>query len=675
MESDQHYPHIFAPLDLGFTTLKNRVIMGSMHTGLEEEKDGYLKMAAYIDARAKGGVGMIVTGGIAPNRAGSLVPFGSKLSTQKEAAKIGILAESAHEYDCKILLQILHAGRYAYHPFAKAPSRIKAPIAPFKPWAFTRCGIRRTLKDFTHTAKLAQDCGFDGIELMGSEGYLITQFLSAKTNQRRDQYGGDYVNRMRMPIDLVDSVRQSVGADFIIMFRLSLLDLVPYGSSWEEIVMLAQALEQAGVTIINTGIGWHEARVPTIATMVPRGAFTKVTHKLKQHTTVPLVTSNRINAPDQIEDLLEQGVADLVSMARPFLADPEFMNKAANNQANQINTCIACNQACLDHIFQKKTASCLVNPLACHEHSFKIRAAKRPKKIAVVGAGPAGLACALTAAQRGHQVTLFEQASQIGGQFNIAKQIPGKEEFAETLRYYQVLLAKHQVTIKLNHKVESAELSADLFDEVVLATGITPRALMIPGHDHAKVYSYLDVIRDKKPVGDKVVIIGAGGIGFDVADYLLEEPQPTKQEFYQRWGIDINMNHRGGLLPEPIKPVSKHEITMCQRKPGKLGAGLGKTTGWIHRLQLKNHRVKMLNSVSYIKVDDEGLHIERNNGKAEVLTADTIIVCAGQEPLVELEGALRMNGMSVHKIGGADLAAELDAKRAILQATKLAANL
>jgi 2,4-dienoyl-CoA reductase (NADPH2) len=674
MSQEQAYPHTFTPLDLGYTTLKNRVIMGSMHTGLEEEPDGHHKMAAYVKARAKGGVGLIVTGGIAPNRAGSLVPFGCKLSTPKEAKALSLLPQSAHEYDCKVLLQILHAGRYAYHPFAKAPSRVKAPIAPFKPWAFTRCGIRRTIKDFAHTAKLAKDAGFDGVEIMGSEGYLLTQFLSGKTNKRRDNYGGDYENRMRMPVDLVDCVRQTVGEDFIIMFRLSLLDLVPYGSSWDEIVMLAAALEKAGVSIINTGIGWHEARVPTIATMVPRGAFTPITHKLKANTTVPLVTSNRINAPEQIEDILSQGVADLVSMARPFLADPEFMNKAANNEANRINTCIACNQACLDHIFLKKSATCLVNPLACRESSFKISSASKIKKIAVVGAGPAGLAGALTAAQRGHEVTLYEKSSEIGGQFNIAKQIPGKEEFNETLRYYRVELARLKVKIILNHEVSADELVGAGFDEVVLATGITPRKLALEGHDHAKVCSYLDVIRDKKPVGEKVVIIGAGGIGFDVADYLLEEPQPTKQEFYKRWGIDITMEHRGGLLPQPELPKIKHDITMCQRKSGKLGAGLGKTTGWIHRLQLKMHRVTMLDSVTYRKIDDEGLHIERN-GKTQVIAADTIIVCAGQEPLATLEGALRAKNVSVHKVGGADVAAELDAKRAILQATELAATL
>lgn len=674
MQPYQAYPHMFMPLDLGFTQLKNRVIMGSMHTGLEEEPNGFEKLAAYFSERAKGGVALMVTGGIAPNRSGALVPFSSKLTNEKEIYAHQLLTAAVHEHDSKVLLQILHAGRYAYHPFSKAPSAVKSPITPFKPWAFTKNGIKKTIKDFARTAKLAKEAGYDGVEVMGSEGYLITQFLSTATNKRRDKWGGEYANRMCFATAIVDAIRQEVGDAFILMFRLSMLDLLPHGSSWEEIVLLAQALEQAGVNIINTGIGWHEARIPTIATMVPRMAFTPVTKKLKQVINIPVVTSNRINAPDQIEKCISEGYADLVSMARPFLADPDFVIKAQQDAADSINTCIACNQACLDHIFSKKVASCLVNPRACHETSLQILPARNVDRIAVIGAGPAGLAFALTAAKRGHEIVLFDTHDSIGGQFNLAKQIPGKEEFYETLRYFQVELAKYDVSIHLNTKVKPDDIERKDFSTVILATGIIPRLPNIPGINHPKVYSYLDVLRDKKVVGERVIIIGAGGIGFDVATYLLAASGGSTKDFYETWGIDIEVTHRGGVLPEIATPHPAHHITMCQRKAGKLGKHLGKTTGWIHRLQLKRHQVKMLDEVEYQRIDDAGLHILHKQ-EASILPADNIIICAGQLPLADLEQGLLTKGIEVYKVGGAQMALELDAKRAIADATRLATQI
>lgn len=671
------YPLLSEPLDLGFTTLKNRIIMGSMHTGLEEEKNGFERLAAFYEERAKGGVALMVTGGIAPNRRGWLSPFAAKLTSSREAEKHRVITSAVHAYESKILLQILHAGRYAYHPFSVAPSRLKSPITPFKPWALTKRGIRRTIEDFIRCAQLAKQAGYDGVEVMGSEGYLINQFLVTHTNHRNDEWGGTYENRMKFAIAIIEGIRQRLGPDFIIMYRLSMLDLIPDGSSWEEIVMLAKAVEAAGATIINTGIGWHEARIPTIATMVPRGTFTDVTKKLKAEVSLPLVTSNRINTPAKIESLLADGAADLISMARPFLADSHFVSKALQNQAQMINTCIACNQACLDHVFQMKTASCLVNPMACHETEMLILKAAKPKRIAIVGAGPAGLACAVTAAERGHEVTLYEAQAEIGGQFNVAKQIPGKEEFYETLRYFSVQLERYRVDVKLDQRVDSATLLKEKYDEVILATGVKPRLPKIPGIDSANVMTYLDVLRAHRPVGKRVAIIGAGGIGFDVATYLAyqDAPHPLSSDaFCEEWGIDRSVEHRGGVHDDKSVKPSPYEITLCQRKKSKLGAGLGKTTGWIHRLTLRHKQVRMLNDIVYNAIDSQGLHITRN-GKRELLAVDTVIICAGQEVLRELYQPLLDAQQSVHLVGGAELAVELDAKRAIKQGTLLAMKL
>ncbi|MEH8145458.1 NADPH-dependent 2,4-dienoyl-CoA reductase [Aeromonas hydrophila] len=666
------YPTLLTPLDLGFTQLRNRVLMGSMHTGLEEEKGGFDKLAAFYGERARGGVGLIVTGGIAPNLRGRLVPHGSQLSFPWQVAKHKKVTSAVHQEGGKIALQILHAGRYAYHPFSLAPSALKAPISPFKPRAMSERQIRGTIRDFAATAQLARSAGYDGVEVMGSEGYLINQFICERTNKRTDGWGGSSENRMRFPVEIVRAIRERVGPDFIIIFRLSMLDLVEQGSSLEEVIALGKALEQVGVTLINTGIGWHEARIPTIATSVPRGAFSWVTAELKKHLKVPLITTNRINTPEVAERILAGGEADMVSMARPFLADPEFVIKAAENRADEINTCIACNQACLDHVFKQKRASCLVNPRACFETELTFGRVPQPKKLAVVGAGPAGLAFACYAAERGHQVSLFDQASEIGGQFNFAKQIPGKEEFHETLRYFARRLEKCGVELYLGQRQSAESLLGGGFDEVILATGIRPRTLNIPGIEHAKVMSYLDVLRDHKPVGEKVAVIGAGGIGFDVAEYLVEgKGDRSRDHWLKEWGIDKQLSERGGLMA-PVIDAPERQIWLLQRKESKVGDGLGKTTGWIHRTVLKNRKVEMLSGVQYLRIDDEGLHIQVGE-QQQCLPVDQVIICAGQEPLKELQAGLQAAGKPVHIIGGADVAAELDAKRAIRQGAELAA--
>ncbi|WP_033137740.1 FAD-dependent oxidoreductase [Aeromonas finlandensis] len=670
------YPTLLTPLDLGFTQLRNRVLMGSMHTGLEEEKGGFDKLAAFYAERARGGVGLIVTGGIAPNLRGRLVPHGSQLSFPWQVSKHKKVTSAVHQEGGKIALQILHAGRYAYHPFSLAPSALKAPISPFKPRAMSERQIRGTIRDFAATAALAKTAGYDGVEVMGSEGYLINQFICERTNKRSDGWGGSSENRMRFPVEIVRAIRDRVGTDFIIIFRLSMLDLVEQGSTLEEVIALGKALEAVGVTLINTGIGWHEARIPTIATSVPRGAFSWVTAELKKHLKVPLITTNRINTPEVAERILAGGEADMVSMARPFLADPEFVIKAAENRADEINTCIACNQACLDHVFKQKRASCLVNPRACFETELTFGRVPQPKKLAVVGAGPAGLAFACYAAERGHQVSLFDQASEIGGQFNFAKQIPGKEEFHETLRYFAKRLEKCGVELYLGQRQSAESLLGGGFDEVILATGIRPRTPNIPGIEHPKVLNYLDVLRDHKPVGQKVAVIGAGGIGFDVAEYLVEkkvemDADGHRDHWLKEWGIDKQLDQRGGLIAPEID-APERQIWLLQRKESKVGDGLGKTTGWIHRTVLKNRKVQMLSGVQYLGIDDEGLHIQVGETK-QCLPVDQVIICAGQEPLKELQAGLQAAGKPVHIIGGADVAAELDAKRAIRQGAELAA--
>ena len=667
------YPHMLSPLDLGFTTLKNRVIMGSMHVGLEEAKDGFARMAAFYAERAKGGVGLIVTGGIAPNDRARPMPGGARMTTQAEADKHKVVTQAVHDAGGKIAMQILHFGRYAYHPDLVAPSALKAPINMFRPHALTGEEIEQTIEDYVNAAYLAQSAGYDGVEIMGSEGYLINEFIATQTNQREDAWGGSYENRIAFPIEIVRRTRAKVGPNFIIIFRLSMLDLVEGGSTHEEVLQLAQALEAAGVSILNTGIGWHEARIPTIATKVPRAAFAWVTQKLKGKVGIPVVATNRINTPEIAEQILADGMADMVSMARPFLADAEFVNKAALGKADEINTCIACNQACLDHTFGGKLTSCLVNPRACNETLMIETPAPSRERIAVVGAGPAGLAFATTAARRGFDVTLFDGASEIGGQFNVAKQVPGKEEFHETLRYFGRQIELTGVSLKLNKRVSAKDLTAAGFKQVVLATGVSPRVPEIEGIGHHKVVGYLDVLRDKCQVGRTVALIGAGGIGFDTAEYLLHSgisPSLDKTKFFAEWGVDTQYRSRGGLQAAVIEK-SPRKLFLLQRKTGKVGEGLGKTTGWIHRTSLKNRHVEMLNGVIYRKIDDAGLHITVDD-KDMLIPADTVVLCAGQNPQRELQAELLEAGCSVHLIGGADQAVELDAKRAIKQGTELA---
>jgi len=673
------FPHLLAPLDLGFTTLRNRTLMGSMHTGLEEMPNGFERMAAFFAERARGGVGLIVTGGVGPNEEGSVRAGAAKLSTVEEAAEHKVVTQAVHEAGGKICMQILHAGRYAYSPQLVAPSAIQAPINPFTPRELDEEGIEKQIRDFVNCASLAKEAGYDGVEIMGSEGYFINQFLVAHTNHRSDRWGGSYENRMRLPVEIVRRVREAVGAEFIIIYRLSMLDLIEGGSTWDEVVVLAKAIEQAGATLINTGIGWHEARIPTIATKVPRAAFTKVTAKLRGEVKIPLVTTNRINTPEVAEQVLAEGDADMVSMARPFLADPDFVNKAAADRSDTINTCIGCNQACLDHTFSGKLTTCLVNPRACYETELNYIPTQSVKKIAVVGAGPAGLSAATVAAERGHQVTLFDSASEIGGQFNVAKRVPGKEEFYETLRYFNSKLQSSGVDLRLNTRVSAAELQAGGYDEVILATGIVPRTPDIPGIEHPKVISYLDAILQRKPVGQRVAVIGAGGIGFDVSEFITHDGESTsldREAFWKEWGIDLGLEARGGVAgvrPAPHAPA--RQVYLLQRKKSKVGNGLGKTTGWIHRTGLKNKQVQMISAVEYLKVDDEGLHLRIAEGEPQVLPVDTVIVCAGQDPLRELQAELEQAGLSVHLVGGADVAAELDAKRAINQGSRLAAQL
>ena len=672
-----NYPHLLAPLDLGFTTLKNRVLMGSMHVGLEEVEGGYDRMAAFYAERAAGGVGLIVTGGISPNDHGVTFHGGSKLDTLEEAEKHKVITQAVHDAGGKIALQILHTGRYSYQAENVAPSAIQAPINPVKPHALTSAEVNQTIADFANCAKLSQIAGYDGVEIMGSEGYLINEFIAARTNHRDDEWGGSYENRMRFPIEIVKRTRAEVGENFIIIYRLSMLDLVEGGSTLEEVIQLAKEIEKAGATIINTGIGWHEARIPTIATKVPRAAFTWVTKKLKGSVQIPLVTSNRINTPEMAEHVLAQGDADMVSMARPMLADAEFVLKAEQGRSDEINTCIGCNQACLDQIFSMQIATCLVNPRACYETELIFKESAAKKNIAVIGAGPAGLSFATYAADRGHQVTVFDTASQIGGQFNIAKTIPGKEEFYETLRYFKRKIElQPNIKLVLNHTATYEELSAESYDDIVVATGVTPRELTIEGIDHPKVLSYIEVLRERKPVGKKVAIIGAGGIGFDTAEYLSHEGESgslNPQKFYDEWGIDTSYAHVGGLK-QPVLEQSDREIYLLQRKAKAVGASLGKTTGWIHRTGLKHRDVKMIAGASYDKIDDQGLHITVND-QPTVLEVDHVIICAGQESYTAMYDQLKADGKNVHLIGGAKEAGELDAKRAIRQGAELAATI
>jgi 2,4-dienoyl-CoA reductase (NADPH2) len=671
--SHSDYPHLLSPLDLGFCTLPNRVLMGSMHTGLEDSRGDFPKLAAYFRERAEGGVGLMVTGGIAPNIRGWLKPMGGKLSWGIEVKPHKLVTGAVHGAGGRIAMQILHAGRYGYHPLSVSSMGKKAPINPFTPKALSARGVESTIDDYVRCAKLAREAGYDGVEVMGSEGYLINQFVSPQVNARDDAWGGDAAGRRRFAVEIVRRMREALGLDFIIIYRLSMLELVPEGLVWDEIVEQAKAIEAAGATIINTGIGWHEARVPTIATSVPRAAFASVTAKMKPHVKLPLVATNRINMPDVAEKILADGHADMVSMARPLLADPHWLNKAKSGQTALINTCIACNQACLDHVFENKKAGCLVNPRACRETELNYLPAQARKRIAVVGAGPAGLSFATVAAERGHQVTLFDAAQEIGGQFNYAKQIPGKEEFHETIRYYTNLLAKHGVETRLGKSVTADELKQAGFDEIVLATGITPRSLRLAGSDNPKVLSYLDVLRDKKPVGGSVAIIGAGGIGFDVAEFLLHNESSTLDinRWMQEWGVDPSFESKGGLLP-PKPHAPDRKIWLLQRSPGKPGARLGKTTGWIHRAALKMGGVQAWGGIEYVSIDDAGLHIKKD-GLEQTLAVDNIVVCAGQEPNRTLHQQLTGMGLKAHLIGGADVASELDAKRAIAQGAELAA--
>ncbi|MBL8399412.1 MAG: NADPH-dependent 2,4-dienoyl-CoA reductase [Candidatus Accumulibacter sp.] len=669
------YPHLLAPLDLGFTTLPNRVLMGSMHTGLEEMPKGFARLATFYAERARGGVGLIVTGGIAPNQDGVIATGAAVLENEAQAEKHRLITDAVHQAGGKIAMQILHTGRYAYHRGAVAPSALQAPISPIVPRELSEEEIEKTLADYARCASLAQMAGYDGVEVMGSEGYLINQFVVQQTNKRSDRWGGCFENRCRFAVETVARVRQATGPNFIVIFRLSMLDLVEGGSDWDEVVALAKAVEAAGATMINTGIGWHEARIPTIATMVPRAAFTWVTKRLMGQVRVPLITTNRINTPAVAEEVLAAGCADMVSMARPFLADADFVNKAAAERADEINTCIACNQACLDEIFAGRPSTCLVNPRACRESELPIVKTNAAKRIAVVGAGPAGMACAVTAAERGHDVTLFEAAAEIGGQFKLARQIPGKEEFAETLRYFEHRLRALEVSVELGQRCVVADLTGGRFDHVVLATGIVPRQPALIGLAHEKVMSYIDLIDGFRVAGPRVAIIGAGGIGFDVAEFLthVADEHDEIERFQGEWGIDPAYSRRGGLT-EPSRQPAPRQVWLLQRKPAKVGDGLAKTTGWVRRSLLKKRGVHMLSGVSYQRVDDAGLHL-LIDGQPQCLPVDHVIICAGQEPCRDLEDGLRAAGVPLSLIGGADVAKELDAKRAIDQGTRLALTL
>ena len=679
MMTTNSYAHILKPLHLGFTTIKNRVVMGSMHTGLEDRFYNYPKLAAYFGERAKGGVGLIITGGISPNRSGWLLPAGGTMNTLGDIAPHRLVTHAVHKHGGKILMQILHAGRYGYQPFVVSASPIKSPISPFKPRQMSDKQIVDTIADYANTASIAKKAGYDGVEIMGSEGYLLNQFLSRHVNQRTDRWGGDIENRMRFAVEIVKAVRAKVGEKFIICFRLSMLDLVHDGNTMDEVITVAQALEQVGVTLLNTGIGWHEARIPTIVTSVPRAAFVDYTAEVKKHVSIPVIASNRINMPDTAEEILAAGKADMVQMARPLLADAFWVNKVATNRVDEINTCIACNQACLDHTFKNKRATCLVNPQAAYETELVYLKTKKPKRVAVVGGGVAGMSAATVAASRGHQVTLFEASSEVGGQFNLAEVVPGKEEFHETIRYFKVQIEKTGVELRLNTKINREQLEREGFDEVVVATGVVPRALKIEGSDAPQVLSYAEVLRGA-PVGQKVAVIGAGGIGFDVSEFLLKpehQPQPQPLADWKReWGVDSNSNYmtEGGSVPAEVDhPV--REIYLLQRKTTPLGVGLGKTSGWVHRAQLKKHAVRMLRGVQYKAVTDEGLWIE-TDGQAQLLRVDTVVVCAGQESIKDImPSETEKTVAKYHIIGGAKLAAELDAKRAIREGAEIATKI
>lgn len=667
------YPHLLEPLELGFTTLRNRVVMGSMHTGLEDRSSHFPRLAAYFAERAENGPGLIVTGGFSPNREGWLLPMGSRLASESAASKHRVITDAVHDRGGKIALQILHAGRYSYHPMSVSASAGKSPVTPFRPRALSSRGVGRQIDAFVNCAALAREAGYDGVEIMGSEGYFINQFLAPRTNHRSDEWGGPFEHRMRVAVEIVRRTRETVGRDFIIVYRLSMLDLVPDGQTWEEVVMLADAVQDAGASIINTGIGWHESRVPTIVTSVPRAAFTWITAKLRPHVSIPVVATNRINTPEVAEQVLARGDADLVSMARPFLADPDWVAKAAEDRADEINTCIACNQACLDHAFRNRTASCMVNPRAGHETELRYLPAEQPKRIAVVGAGPAGLACATVLATRGHKVTLFESASEIGGQFNMAKRVPGKEEYGETIRYYARQIELLGIDLRLGERVAGSELRDE--DEVVLATGVVPRIPVIPGIDHPKVVSYGDVLLGGAAVGERVAVIGAGGIGIDVTEFLTHEHSPAldPEVWMREWGVGDPEQSRGAYVP-PAPSPSPRTVFLLQRKTGRIGARLGKTSGWVHRAALDHKQVQLIPGAAYDRIDDDGLHVIVD-GKPRLLDVDNVVVCAGQESQRELRELLVASGQTVHLVGGADVAVELDAKRAIDQSSRLAARL